>query len=169
MKNVYCFLLAAFVFLGSSCTYNQLHKPVAALTYIPSDGERKLRPNEVKSNAIRTVFRLYRNASDIRWFKSIDGYMAYFFQDGYKHHCGFDLEGNWNYTMVSYPESKLDKSIRHHIKSKYYDFSIVKVDEIQLIKKIVYVISLEDDTSFLKVKITDDEMEVIEQFRKAKN
>jgi hypothetical protein len=54
------------------------------------------------------------------------------------------------------------------IKSQYYDYKITLVEEIvQTLKPLVYVVHMEDATSLKNIRVSEREMEVIEEYKKA--
>jgi hypothetical protein len=54
------------------------------------------------------------------------------------------------------------------IKSQYYDYKITLVEEIvQTLKPLVYVVHMEDATTLKNIRVSDREMEVVEEYKKA--
>jgi hypothetical protein len=69
--------------------------------------------------------------------------------------------------MRQYAETKLNREVRAQVKSVYFDYNIILVEEIQrCAKPLTYVIHLEDKVSFKNIRICDREMEVMTEIGK---
>ena len=65
-----------------------------------------------------------------------------------------------------YNEEQLPSEIRHLIKSNYYDFSIYHLSEIRYNGKTAYIVTIEDRTCWKKIKVADNEMEIMIELTK---
>ncbi len=55
------------------------------------------------------------------------------------------------------------------LKSQYYDYTITLVEEIETpMKPLVYVVHMEDSTTLKNVRVSEKEMEVLEEYKKSK-
>jgi hypothetical protein len=52
------------------------------------------------------------------------------------------------------------------VKSTYYDCEITLVEEINSGTQVMYIVHLEDETTWKKVKVSDGTMEILEDFNK---
>ncbi len=53
------------------------------------------------------------------------------------------------------------------VKSQYYDYTITLVEEIEVpMKPLVYVVHMEDSATLKNVRVSDREMEVLEEYKK---
>ncbi len=73
-----------------------------------------------------------------------------------------DKKGKLIYSVKRYDESQLNKEVRSLVRSQYYDFNIIGVEEVVIpgTEKSVYMIHLQDDTHIKIVKVFNGEMEV---------
>ena len=92
--------------------------------------------------------------------------VAYFFNDKIRNWVFFNDNGDCEYLLRHYSEEKLPGDVRRLVESKYCDFSIHHVSEITRDDKIAYTIDLEGKIPWKTVRITDGEMEVIQEFYK---
>lgn len=116
----------------------------------------------VNIKAARDFARLHGDLSDAIWFKSDAGYIANLQSCGINTRIVYDEKGRWFYNVLSYPEGKLDVTIRDMVKSKHHDKYIIDVHQYQFESKIVYLVKMIDQRSnFVTVKIYDGRMEVI--------
>ena len=147
------------------------------LKFISSFGEidktgyaATVRLNELNAKAVRHFTKYYKNVPDPKWFKSDNGFVAYYTSDDIKTWVFYAANG-YNLGKVShYAEGKLDPYLRHRVKSMYYDFAIKQISEVNWDDKLVYVISIEDRHStervfYKTIRIVDDgEMELIKDY-----
>ncbi|MBS1577198.1 MAG: hypothetical protein JST09_18015 [Bacteroidetes bacterium] len=129
------------------------------------NGDR-LKSAEINTNAIKNFEKSFKQAKNVNWYKVKDGFMVYFYQNETKEICGYDLKGRWQYTLVSYPEKKLPLPIWHRVKTVYYEYAITWVNQIQIQNKIIYVVHLENENTYKNVRVTDEDMDIIEEVEK---
>ena len=133
-----------------------------------------LRLNERNPNAVRSFARDFRNSSDVRWIKSEKGFfVAYFADNDIQNWIVYNSRGSCEAMIRYYYEEKLPRSVRHVVKSAYYDFGIFCVNEITVNGITVYTVTLMDktrDTIFWKiVQVVDSEMELIKEYSQKTN
>lgn len=124
-------------------------------------------PSSANTKAVNDFNKRFNKTADVRWISDKDGFVSYFKVDGFTNKVCYDKKGNWEYSMISYNESKLPKDVRTIVKSDYYDMAITLVREVQTPKGKGYVVNLEDKTSIRIVKVNDQgEMETIQEIIK---
>jgi hypothetical protein len=126
-----------------------------------------LKPGEVSIKAVRDFAEISGQIEDVKWYKSDEGFMAYYTRGSNKLMAGYNLKGNWIYSMATYNEDKLQRDIRHLVKSTYYDFTITLVNEIKTGSKTIYIVHMKDKATWLNVRVCDGEMEVAERYSEA--
>ena len=122
--------------------------------------------SSLNKRAVREFNKQFASVSNVTWSNIMDGFLATFHQDGSLTRAYFDRKGNPTYTVKSYDESHLDRDIRRQVKSVYFDSKITGIEEIKGGEKTVYIIHLEDETTWKKIRLEDGAMEVMEDFRK---
>ena len=121
---------------------------------------------ETNKKVYRDFTRSFKDAQDIRVSKS--GGMTNIFCtiDGIVNRVRYDKKGNWHHTIRYYFEQQLPKDVRHLVKTKYYDYSIFNVVEVNIGDKTAHLVSIEDKTTWKVIKVVDGEMEIMNEFTK---
>jgi hypothetical protein len=125
-------------------------------------------PGAVNLKAARNFEKDYHQTSGAEWSVLSDkSIMCRFFIHSILYRAFYTPHGQWICTASSYDASKLDKVVYDKIKSVYYNSSIVYVDQIDMVKsKTIYVVEIQDEKSIRKLRVNEDEMEVIQEFEK---
>ena len=124
-------------------------------------------PNMIASKAIRNFTKKFEHATDVRWIMSDDGgYIAKFIYKGVTCRADYDYKGHCLASYRYYNEDKLPREVRHQVKANYFDFSIYRVAELFISNRTVYIVTLENNESWMKISVIDGEMAVLENFRK---
>ncbi|AEV99017.1 hypothetical protein A4D02_10690 [Niastella koreensis] len=114
---------------------------------------------DIPIKAVRSFKNSWQYVDNESWYKVPDGYRARFIQDGVLYLITYNKRGNWLNSMRQYDETVLDREVRSAVKTVYYDYSIMLVEEIALpMKPLTYIIHMEDKTSFLNVGFRNGEM-----------
>jgi len=117
--------------------------------------------------AVRNFKNSYRYVDDEMWYEVPDGYRARFTADDELYMVTFNKKGKWLNTLRQYDETKLSRDIRAMVRSVYYDYNIILIEEIeQSMKPVTYIIHLEDKESFKNIRVCDREMEVVTEINK---
>ncbi|OQP58166.1 hypothetical protein A3860_07525 [Niastella vici] len=117
--------------------------------------------------AVRNFKNSYQQVDNETWYEVPDGYRARFTAGEVLHLVTFNKKGKWLNTIRQYDETKLARDVRAMVRSVYYDYTIVLVEEIeQSLKPVTYIIHMEDKISFKNIRVFDREMEVIGEINK---
>jgi len=101
----------------------------------------------------------FPDATKVMWYTDNKGLpYVVFTRQGKADRVFFDRKGRICYSMSYYSEEMLPTQILQLVKNTYYDKSIFGVTEIFYNNATTYVIVLEDKTSWLEIKIADDEI-----------
>lgn len=122
----------------------------------------------VNLKAIRYFMQNYRGATDVEWsVLKDDSYLCVFRMSGIQYRAFYNPNGSWSYTVSSYPGSQLDKEVHGRVQSVYYNYQIVFANQIDLPgNKTIYLVEIHDGHSIKKVRVADEEMDVIQEFAK---
>src|ERR1700754_269532 len=104
-----------------------------------------------------------------QWFDYRNGYAAVFTSGDVRFRVEYDSKGNWNGTEKDYIGSKLDRDIKRIVKQVYFDYDIAYVKEFMVPGMFgipVYVITIEDESSFKTISVCEDEIRVKEEYLK---
>jgi hypothetical protein len=136
------------------------------ITEQPEFQSRPAAMNEVNIKSLKDFSRSCRNPENVHWFVSSSGSCVYYSENGKNGKRVYDKKGSFIYDMLSYSEEHLPFAIRDRVKQIYYlDYNITQVQEIQTERKIIYLVQIQDKTTWKQVRICDDEMDVVDEFK----
>ena len=157
-KGVYKFSIA----LARSYT------PDTLVAETPKKGRLYL--NSINIRAVRDFMKRHANVDNESWVVMDDGgSKVNFIAGGIDYTVYYNKHGNWTNSLKTYTEAQLSFKIRAMIKREYYDYSIAHIYEIETIKSNnspTYIIRLEDEHSFIFIRIQDEEMDVWKELEK---
>jgi len=102
--------------------------------------------------------RMFKDASNVMWSKDKHVDRVYFESKGKVTRAAFNQKGQFLYSITSYGEEYLPKDILMMVKDTYFGKSIFGVSEVNALGKTAYIIILEDKTSWLHIKVLDNEI-----------
>jgi hypothetical protein len=123
----------------------------------------------INPKAVKNFTRTYKDVRTETWIQTQTGFAARFNDDGIRHTILYDNHGNWIGVVKNYTEEKLPKEVRNMVKSKYFDYSIFYVDEVESVDSDgipTYVVHIEDKTSFKLIRVYDGQMEAWKEYLK---
>jgi len=122
---------------------------------------------DIPIKAVRSFKTTWQYIDNESWYKVPDGYRARFTQEGVLYLVTYNNRGNWLSTIRQYDETRLDREVRGEVKTVYYDYNIILVEEVELpMKPLTYIIHLEDKKRFLNIRICNREMEEMTDINK---
>ena len=126
--------------------------------------------NSINIRAVRDFMKRHANVDNESWVVMDDGgFKVNFIDGGIDYSVYYNKHGNWTNSLKMYTEAQLSFQIRDMVKRKYYDYNIAHIYEIETIKsnnKPTYIIRIEDEHSFIFIRIWDGEMGVWKKFEK---
>lgn len=147
-------------------SFSQQSKPI-----VP-DNVKILHPgngylNNINMRAIRDFVCRHEKATDVAWFAVSNGFIVRFVTDSMNSRAAYKKNGIWIYTIKQYEEARMEKAIRHLVKSTYYDYSITLVEQIESPDgPVKYVVHLQDAVSWKNVLVSDGQLDLIEDRKK---
>ena len=106
-------------------------------------------------------------ASNDESSKSANGHVVHSVIDGRKAMTAYDKKGKWIYTIQQYSIDNLDKNIVDRVRSVYYDYGVTAIQKVeQPGMDAVYIVHIENTKSLKLVRLTRDEMEVVQDLTK---
>jgi hypothetical protein len=145
---------------------NLLSVPVADTAVASTASFNYTSLGTINANAAKSFDKTFKGVSNVSWYTIADGFGATFTQNENLNRAYYDKKGNLTFTITYYNGKKLPRAVRAIVKGTYYDCEISLVEEIHAGEKVVYIVHLEDETTWKKVKVTNGEMELIEDFNK---
>jgi len=122
----------------------------------------------VNRKAERNFKKDYQNANAVEWSTLQDNsLLCRFIMNNIRYRAFYSARGQWIATVSSYDASKLDKGVYDKIKSVYYNSGIVYVNQIDKVNgKTIYVVVIQDEKSIKKLRVDNDEIEIVQEFEK---
>jgi hypothetical protein len=162
-------LLSTAIFLLTASTYHSSaqgdnHFSLDLKSLISANLEKAIETNvtEVNIRAMRDFSRTFKNAPETKWFKSDKGYFASFSENGVNTKIVYDIKGHRTYSIISYPESRLNRQVRTRVKSVYFEATIIGVHQFEFDNKTVHVIKMLDQNSKpMTLAVTDEQIQDI--------
>jgi hypothetical protein len=141
---------------------------LAMLSNTDIKGAYLLNRNEVSIRAVRDFQDRFEMVRSALWFSIPEGGTeAYFVQDGFADRVVYDNKGRWKFSLITYGEKKFARDLRAIVKSVYFDFNILLVQELNCVTGTEYLVFLEDKLTIRIVKVNRDmEMEFVQDIEK---
>jgi hypothetical protein len=117
----------------------------------------------VNFRALRDFSRKFKLASDTRWHKVSDGFVADYLLAGIKCKSAYNNKGSWVYTIRYYGEKQLPTEVRNLVRSTYFDFTITQVEEVSVPENLIYLVHIQDGNAWKIVHIADGEMNIYKE------
>jgi hypothetical protein len=165
------FLLTTCVVLVilSGCAYPRQTNNALTAGKIRAVPKKNQYLNEIHIKAVRDFVSRFHDVDNATWHKSGRHFIAVFTRDSTQTRAVYNSMGHLEYIMKYYEEPKLKRDIRAIVKSTYYDYKIFIIQEIEKPdEQPVYIVNLQGETDWKKVKVYNGEMEVLESFKKGK-
>ena len=143
---------------------NDKNTPTAVMDKPASMTGSNLTNSKMGMRALKDFSKAFKNVTNADWFvPETGGFIASFNENEVKKSAYYNQKGQFMYSIKRYAEQDLPKSIRHLVKSTYYDYSIISIEEIEVDNKTIYLVHVQDEHNSKTIRIADDEMEVIEE------
>jgi hypothetical protein len=168
MKNILIATGMSIVAL-TGCAYSQQSGNSLAAANVKTLKPKGQYVNDVNVRAMRDFVSRYGEPDDVKWHNSKGSYIAVFFRDSIQYRVMYSSRGDLSYVMKYYEEKQMPRNIRATVKSTYYDYKIYIVQEVEMPDHPpVYIVNLQGETDWKKVKLCQGEMEMVEEFGKGK-
>jgi hypothetical protein len=120
----------------------------------------------LNERALREFNKSFKDVVNVNWSKISDGFLATFTRNTQLNRAYFDKKGHQTYIITYCEEGQLPKDIRNQVRSVYYDYTIKMAEKVEGSGKTAYIVHLEGEDSWKKVRVADGEMEILEDFKK---
>jgi hypothetical protein len=124
--------------------------------------------NNINMSAMRDFTTKYKDVNNASWYEANGGYVAKFTAGEATTTVTYKKNGEWFYTITGYSEKKMPKEVRALVKSTYYDYTIVNIEEIQVPNKDnnIFLVNVQDATTIKVIRVCDGEMQVLHDYTK---
>lgn len=107
------------------------------------------------------------SAAENKTITAKEGYTVSSVIDGRTSTIAFDKKGNWVYTVQQYNPASLDKRIMDKATDGYHNYGITSMQKIEQPGiDAVYIVRLENAKSLKTVRISNDEVELVQDYIK---
>ncbi|HEU4576085.1 MAG TPA: hypothetical protein VFS36_13865 [Chitinophagaceae bacterium] len=110
----------------------------------------------------------FPKATNLHWYKQDKDYLAKFIKEDMKHNALFTKNGYMKYDISFGYESNVPEEVKSLVQSSYADCSITRAINLKGQDRDVWVLNLESMNHYYTVSVEEGELNVIEQFDKAK-
>jgi hypothetical protein len=153
----------------SGCAFSQQGGHTLAAANVKTVKPKNQYINDINVRAMRDFVSRYGEVEDAKWHRSNDSFIAVFFRDSVQHRVIYSQRGDLCFVMKYYDESHMARNIRAQVKSTYYDYKIYIIQEIESPDHpTVYIVNLQGDTDWKKVRLCQGDMELMEEYNKSK-
>ncbi|HEX6431692.1 MAG TPA: hypothetical protein VF008_28575 [Niastella sp.] len=153
----------------SGCAYSQQGGHTLAAANVKSERPKNNFINDINVRAMRDFVSRYGEVEGAIWHRSKDSFIAVFYRDSVQHRVIYSQRGDFSFVMKYYDESHMARNIRAQVKSTYYDYKIFIIQEIESPNyPTVYIVNLQGETDWKKVRLCQGDMEVMEEYKKCK-
>jgi len=113
----------------------------------------------MRGSTMEKFGRMFAGATNVIWTKDKHNVDKVYFQTkGKVSLAGFNERGHFLFSITKYQEEMLPKDILHIVKKRYYGKRIFGITEVNTMNKTAYLIMLDKASSWLHIKVLDDEI-----------
>ena len=145
-------------------------KKVIAIDKTIAPGKNNMSgPGDVSPRAVRDFAKRYKNVTGVTWMELKDNLSASFISNGVSNIIYYNAKGKWQGSLRRYRDDKLPFEVRDIINSKFHDYSIFGVEEMEKIDSRgtpTYIIHLEDKNNVKLVRIYERQVETWQEYKK---
>jgi len=124
-------------------------------------------PNNINIRAVRDFVKRNKTAEDPDWMVIDNGFVVKYTSNNKHCRTVYNKKGEFIYTVRQYNEDRMPRDVRTLIKSRYFDYTITLVEEIDRPSKpIAYVVHLQDAATLVNVQVCEGEIEVVGDYIK---
>ena len=125
-------------------------------------------PNSIHIRAVRDFLKRNKAVTEAEWARINNGFVVKFNKDQKRCRAVYNKSGVFLYCIRQYTETQMPRDIRKIVKSRYFDYTITLVEEIERpLQPLVYCVHMEDASTIVNVQVSDGEIEVVEDYIKS--
>jgi len=124
-------------------------------------------PDAVNIRVIRNFKKEFTAVENETWSMMNNGcYIVRFTRKDIQHRVEYNQKGHWLSTTKFYTQQYLSHNVREQVMSTYYNYKIFCVAEVTVGNRSAYYITLEDESTWLKIRLMGEKMEELEVYKK---
>lgn len=122
--------------------------------------------NNVSGKVLKSFYSTFGEQPGAKWFQSGKGYTVFFKDSFMSANIHFKKNGTIEYRIYTYSEDMLANSVRHIVKTHFYDYEIIHVTEVHKNESKSFFVKVQDESSIKTVKVEGGDWEVVEELKK---
>ena len=167
-KSIFLLTVVSLLAIASLAQTNKLSYS-AGTTTDPSVEKSPPVKSIAQSKVEMNFLRLHKQTESMECFEIPGGFQLHYREKGKNGRSYFDRKGRFQYRILTYGEADLPLRVRSQVKCVFFlDYRITNVTEINYVHKPgqpIYLINITNDKVWKKVRVADDELEVVEEFK----
>ncbi len=148
---------------GLYCLQTNLHAAPGNehTTHLPA-------PMSASARAMAHFKENYAWVQEADWFNTTEKNMyCVFYQGNIVNRVFYDVNGYWQYTLVSFPPADLPKSVKKTVAENFTGYNISYVNEIQSgAEEPVYMINIEKGDDIKVIRVAGENVEIKQEIKK---
>jgi hypothetical protein len=167
-KSITSIALAGVI---SAFSFNYAHAQFDAKADKPASQlnmRKVVSSDKVNLNAIKNFQHDYKDVTDAEWSVLEDkSFLCRFRKANIPCRASYNPNGRWLFTVSDFSGKQLSQPLHDRVQSVYFNYQITFVNQIDLPdSKTVYLVEIQDEKSIKKVRVTDEDMEVVQDLAK---
>lgn len=122
----------------------------------------------VNAEVLKSFESKFKNVSEVNWSVTQKTTSVSFVKNGTSMKCTYDEKGRLEYSLAYYKGAKVPARLINEVRRSGYTMQITQVIEVVRRNTTTNFVKMEDDYSYVTLKIQDGDIEVHENFRKQK-
>ena len=163
--SVYGLLTIAMVF---SLASSQVSAQALSASLQSSDKRYTEASTAVNRKVLHSFQRTFDRAENLNWEVSNNNYIAHFRLEDRQALAAYWRNGNINYTILYGTEKHLPIHEKSLVQENFNDYRITATQHIIMNNSDTWLVNVENDRKFYKLKIEHDEVVILECLRKVK-
>ena len=111
--------------------------------------------------------KTFPNAENVKWYTLQKDFLAKFMESDMKHNALFKKNGYLKYDIGFGKEENLPEYIQKMVVHAYEDYKILNTTNVKSAGRDIWVINLEGKTTYVIVRVEEDELEEVKRYTKA--
>jgi hypothetical protein len=131
-------------------------------------GKYDVLPANARDRALTHFKEHYAWVQDAAWYTTAENNLYCTFHQGkILNRIFYDKNGNWQYTLLSYPPSVLTKSVKTLVEENFQGYKISYVTEIRSADQDPsYVVNIENENHIKVIQVRDDDFKIRQDLNK---
>jgi hypothetical protein len=159
MKALTILLVSGCMFTVSYVSAQQPQGKMLPVVTITSTG------TNVSEDVRKAFVNSFGNAENARWYEANKNFLVKFIKDDQEHNVLYRKNGSLIYHITFGFEKNLPMTVQRQIKSRYPEFTIARVFNINQDSRKIWVVNLENDEHMVITRVEGRELNEVSRMR----